>query len=421
MFDRSPSPGHRHISAPSAIFNIMLVLIPVIVAYVISISFSGQPHLGVASPETLAETRREIDKNFENFSLNGAEAREAWADLIEGELEKGNMSAVRGFLLAAPNLLAASDARAILAAADEVSVGSQDQRLLIAAQIFLPSDLRIKYEATLQPSLYRTASFDAETAQPEPYNVASVGISDVAVGLTNLSTRSNFHVLGTVEDLVSRSRDWIRGNRQRAFEMRLTGIVMASPPSSTGMGQEDLMQAASILKTAWRSKRLKDVYARQLKQKLELALPDQALTSNLELALADIAPLNVRAGKVQDAFAQSLDQTATARLGPELSAIARLAEKTGPQGVLAILEHVESPVDLQRARLLSEAGGDRAVALTSLLGAKALHISKSSVKWSRKLVIGIFSLTLAALLLIFSALNVISRAVFGPRQDDPII
>ena len=87
MFDRSPSPGHRHISAPSAIFNIMLVLIPVIVAYVISISFSGQPHLGVASPETLAETRREIDKNFENFSLNGAEAREAWADLIEGELE----------------------------------------------------------------------------------------------------------------------------------------------------------------------------------------------------------------------------------------------------------------------------------------------------------------------------------------------
>ena len=230
-------------------------------------------------------------------------------------------------------------------------------------------------------------------------------------------------MLGTVEDLVSRSRDWVRGNRQRSFEMRLTGIAMASPPSATGLETDPLMEAASILKTAWRSKRLNPAYGRQLNQKLELALPDETMTANLEKALADIATLEVRAQQVQDAFAESIDESATRRLGPELAAISAIAQETSPRGVLTIIEHVETPMDLQRAQLLARAGGDRAVALMSIMGADALHISRGGIDWSRNMVLAIIALTFSLIVLILSALNVLYRAVFSSSNphDEPLI
>lgn len=420
---RAPSVSRQSWTA-SAIFNVALLFIPFIAAYLVSISFSGAPYLGTPTPETLAETRREIDQSFELTSDRGADARENWAKLIESELEIGNMSAVRGFLLAAPNLLPVSDSRAIYAAADEVEAGSQDQRMLMASLIFLPSDIRIKYEAALQPTIIEPATLDNSTSELESYEVAEVaaiGTTDVSTSIANLTHTPSFFVLGTVEDLVSRSRDWMRGNHQRAFELRLTGIAMASPPSATGLEQAQLIDAASILKTAWRSKRLHPTYARQLDQKMTLALPDDTLAVHLEEALADVAALEVRARQVQDAFAASIDQTATHRLGPELAAIAEIAEQTSPRGVLKILESIESPTDLQRAQLLARAGGDRAVALISILGPEALHISRGGIKWSRTMVFAIIGLTLAVLLLLLSALSVIYRAIFSRSDYDPLL
>ena len=421
MIDDRVPPVYRHSWAPSAVFNIMFAILPIIAAYAISISFSGVPYLGTPTPEALAETRQEIDRNFANFAAKGDEARENWANLIETELKNRNMSAVRGFLLAAPDLLPSSDARAIIAAADDVPSGSLDERMLMASLIFLPSDIRIKYEGALSPSTQELASLENASQNTESFDVAQASLlsaSDVAPRHSNLTRSRNFFVLGTVEDLVSRSRDWMRGNRQRSIEMRLTGIAMASPPSATGLEQEHLMTAASILKTAWRSKRLSSTYARQIEQKLELALPEETLTANLETALADVATLQTRAKQVQDAFAASIDENATRRLGPELETIAQLAEDTSPRGVLKILEHVEAPVDLERAKLLTRAGGDRAVALMSLMGSDALHISRSGIKWSRDLVIGIIGFTLAFIVMLLSAFNIIATAIFGTRKDD---
>lgn len=413
---RSPSVSRQSWLA-SAVFNLLLVIIPFIAAFIVSASFSGVPYLGTPTPETLAETRREIDRNFTAFSKHDAEAREKWAGLIETELENRHMSAVRGFLLAAPYLLPDSDARAIRAAADEIAAGSQDERLLGAASIFLPSAIRIQYESALQPTVYGASALEDNELELETYEVAEAA----QTGVSNLTRTPSFFVLGTVEDLVSRSRDWMRGNRQRAFEMRLTGIAMASPPSATGLEQAPLLEVASILKTAWRSKRLNPIYARQLQQKLEVALPDETLTRNLELALADIATLKVRAKQVQDAFAISIDENASRRLGPELAALADISRQTSPQGVLKVLEYVESPTDLQRARLLTTAGGDRAVALMTLMGSDALHISRSGIKWSRNMVLAIVGLTLALILLLLSACTAIYRAVFSQPRYDPIV
>ena len=284
--------------------------------------------------------------------------------------------------------------------------------------------IRDRYQAALGPGPADAASIEAGLSSPESFDVAQITprqSSDAANSISNLTYSPELYVLGTVEDLVSRSRDWMRGNRQRSFEMRLTGIAMASPPSLTGLKQAPLMESASILKTAWRAKRLHPAYARQLKQKLEIALPEDTLTANLELALTDVASLKVRAEKVRDAFALSIDETATQRLGPDLDAIAQIADLTSPRGALKVLEQIQSPTDLQRAKLLAAAGGDRAVALISIIGSDALHISRAGVNWSRDVVLGIIALTLALIILFLSAVSVIHRAVFASSQEDPII
>lgn len=400
----------------AAIFNIAIVFIPFMTANLLVSGFNGVPHNGVASAETLADTRREIDKAFEQLSDNGADARAQWAGLISQKLVERNMSAARGFLLAAPQMLSPSDQRAIRVAADAEPSGTEDQRLLRAALLFVPSDIRVRYEASLRPRGIELLTVEEEIdTSIEVASLAQTGGS--LLSLASMTHTPAFSVLGTVEDLVSRSRDWMRGNRQNAFEMRLTGIAMASPPSATGMSSEDLMQAASILKTAWRSNRLQPQYARLLSQHLETALPDAALTLNLEEALSDIATLDVRARRVQDAFAKSIDPNATARLGPEFQQIAQMANATSPRGTLSLLEHVGNKTDISRARLLAQAGGDRAVALVSQIGPDALLISSVSIKWNTRTILFAIGLALISLFLLLSWFHMMQMAIFGHRKQ----
>ena len=61
------------------------------------------------------------------------------------------------------------------------------------------------------------------------------------------------------------------------------------------------------------------------------------------------------------------------------------------------------------------------MALISIIGSDALHISRAGVNWSRDVVLGIIALTLALIILFLSAVSVIHRAVFASSQEDPII
>jgi len=399
----------------SAIFNVLAFIIPFLVCQFLVIGYTHNPHAGVASAETLAQTRKDIDRAFKSISSKDETARAEWAALISEKLEERNMSAARGFLLAAPQMLSASDQRAIKVAADAEPFGTEDQRLLRAALLFVPSDIRVKYETSLRPRGIELLNIQED---PEPSTVEIAANTDQSgkitdTGLTSITHTPAFSVLGTVEDLVSRSRDWMRGNRQNAFEMRLTGIAMASPPSATGLEQEPLIAAASLLKTAWRSNRLQPQYARLLSQRLAAAIPEETLTQNLEIALSDVARLEVRAERVQDAFARSINHTATSRLGPEFEQIAQIADATSPRGALSILSHVSNPTDISRARLLAQAGGDRTVALVSQIGKDAFYVNGTGIKWSRAAVITILIITIAFIALISSASVILKRAVFG--------
>lgn len=409
--------GNRSDWLASALFNVFILIIPFIAANVLISGYSGVPHNEPATAEILAQARSDIDRAFEDLQDNGDLAREKWAALIATELDDRNMSAARGFLLAAPQMLSPGDKRAILEAAAADPLGNEDERLLRAALLFVPSDIRVNYESSLKPR-----GTDLITLQEEEpavqVELADASTSLLTSSLTSMTHTPAFSVLGTVEDLVSRSRDWMRGNRQRSFEMRLTGIAMATPPSATGLDSETLIQAASVLKTAWRSDRLHPQYARLLSQRMAAALPEEELTSNLEIALSDVAILDVRAKRVQDAFSKSIDPHATARLGPEFLQVSQIIDATSPRGALSLLEHVESPTDISRARLIAQAGGDRAIALSSQIGSAALYVTGSGgLNWTRKTILWAMMLSAALIALLLSGLSVLQHALFGHRQD----
>lgn len=420
MIDHRSHSEHRVGWMSAMLFNAFLFLIPFIAANIMITGYTGVPYHGPATAEILADTGRDIDRAFENLPRNDATARTEWAALISQKLEERNMSAARGFLLAAPQMLSATDQRSIRVAAEADPSGNEDERLMRAALLFVPSDIRVNYETSLRPRGVDLINIEETEPSTEPVEIAAASLvtANATASLASMTHTPAFSVLGTVEDLVSRSRSWMRGNRQRAFEMRLTGIAMASPPSTTGLESEDLIKAASILKTAWRSGRLHPSYERVLSQRLASALPDETLTANLEVALSDVAILTVRAQRVQDAFAKSIDPLVTARLGSEFQQIAQIADATGPRGAISLLEHAQSPADVSRARLLAEAGGHRAVALASQLGPKALEIAgETSIKWNRASVINTMLLATMFIVLLLSWAKATVQAFHGGRKD----
>lgn len=419
--DRSTS-GHSVGWIPAIIFNALLVLIPLIAVNVLVAGFSNAPHNLPPTAEILAETRKTMNSAFDGLTRNDENARAEWAALVAEQLDERNLSAARGFLLAAPHMLSVGDQRAIRAAAQAEPSGTADQRLLRAALLFLPSDIRVGYETSTRPrgtNLVNLLDDDpdpATGADADPQNADDETLQNQPFSrLSGLQRKARFSVLGTPDDLVNRSRDWMRGNYQHAFELRITGLAMATPPSATGLSQEDLFEAASILKLAWSSDRLQPQYATLLEQRIEAALPDDVLLANLEAAFDDFSNISERASRIQDAFAKSVDPRAAIRLGPEFEQIAEIARETSPLGAISLLEHASTSVDIRRARLIAQAGGDRAVALTSQLGPQALHMTGSGIRWSTSIVLSIMGLTAAGLALFLSALSALGRMIFGRR------
>lgn len=410
---------------PALIFNALLLLIPVLAINVMSATFAGEPQSDEPTAESIAETRKAIESAFEELSVTGEDSRTFWAGLVSRELEARNVSAARGFLLAAPQLLGREDARAIRAAAKVDPSGSEDQRLLRAALLFLPNDVRVGYEASARPR-----GTDLITPLDALELEAGSGPVDGAAGaafpgtLTAASfdpvrdmTRSpEFSVLGTVEDLADRSRAWVRGDRQDAAEFKLAGIAMAVDASLLGTTDTRVTKAASVIKMALRSGQLDPQYARLLSQRIDSAIPDDVLSAKLETALADVAPLRVRAERVQAAFATSTDPRVAARLGPELNQIGRIVEVTSARGALTLMSHARSASDVRKARLIADAGGDRAVALASMLGDRVFFLTGMTVQWSITTILLVMALAAAVMALFLVTLSSLVRMT-GRRED----
>ncbi len=423
----------------AVIFNAMLVLIPVLAANVVAGVFSVREFPADPTIGAIVETRSEIERAFQDLPPRGADPRSYWSDLVDRELRARDMAAARGFLLAAPQLLDERDRTAIASASRENAsnprFSTQDERVAAAALLFLPNDVRARYETATRPP---EISFDTPTAlagtQDEAGNasdaadVSTSPVSDNQPGSASpravmTGTRDiagEFSVLGRSEDLTRNSREWLAneessdGNRSSGFELRLTGLGLFAD-DMIDRPNHDFRRAASLLKSAHRAGRLTENYQAKLESAVDDVLPPATLRTRLTAAFEEPLPTSERSAAVEDVFRATLRPAAMDELLAEIHQINRLQDVIGPVASLGLIEHVRSSSDMRRVRLIVEAGGDRAVALEKQIGEDVLVTARTGVKLGRSDVLEIMGLAAAAMAVFWMALAALQRSL-APRS-----
>ena len=399
-------------------FNSLLILTPVIAAQTLSAAFSGASFNEAPTLEAIDTTRRRMDEAFVELApRNGADRYEFWHDIISRELAQKDVSAARGFLLAAPQMLARDEAAALRAAAESEEVGTEDERIAAAALRKLPTEVSLEYErARISERVIVASTLPADT---ETENVAETAAEGETVPPEEQSVAQHFARLGTFEDLANRSQQWVLGDRVDPFVLQITGVALINA-SEAGAGADSVVRAASILKSARRSRRMTPEFTRYLQSKLDDTLSESDLKPAIELAYADLVPTNVRVERVRSAFTDAFDRRALTRLEADLAQIDRIGELTSPSGAITLLETVRDGADLRRARLVAEAGGDRSIALAKQYrDSGALSFADTGVQWTRHMVLQVMGLTASGLVMFWVMLSTIRRNFRRHRKIEP--
>ncbi len=421
----------------SLLFNSLLVLLVVLGARVMTNAYTAESVGDVPDIQARNETRREIDGAFQTIVPKGNVARAFWADQIARELESRDFSAARGYLLAAPVMLDRDDARAILAAADAEESGSQDLRLTKAALLFLPNEVRASYQRAIEPPRIELSEDDsdavpaevppvpdtAETAQASPDEATEGGAeaadeadSDSETGEDDLDPlagnqafrSASFSMVGDKTDLVRRSQRWINGDAVDSMQLRLSALSLIE--HETEAQAELFLRAASVLKAAGRARRLTPAYRTYLRERIDLAMPEDQAFAAIKDALSGVAPMSELEARVLAAFQGTVNKAGLERLERDLRGIARVSELTSPAGAVTLLETASSPEDIRKLQLIAEAGGDRAVALTKQIGPRVLSLAQIGVKWSTQLALQLMAMVGIAMALAWTALSAVSNA-----------
>ena len=424
-------------------FNSLLILLPVIGARAVSNAYDQD----ITSREGAAEALQHANiRLLEELATLGPREEDSklpyWQDRIVAELDARNMSAVRGYLLAAPQMLGRDLGEQIRVRAEAEVTGTPDERLIRAALQKLPEDvaMRIMETERFNPPTAQTADpSPEETAPPElpapgtalaaeaepaagsagpaPGEVATTPTPEEPIVLqANVRSEDErrFKILGSYADLATMSQRWIGGDRSDKLVVKLTGLGLIQQEYSDGLSDATAL-SVSILKSARRSQRLTPSFSEYLAQQVDAALPDAAIEPALRQAFSELATTEVRAERVRAAYAASLNQEGLPPLEADLDQIQRLAAQTSPAGALTVLAIIEDGTDLQRARLLAEAGGERLIVLVRERGREALKIADAGISWNRNTVLEIMSLTAAGMLLFWVMLSTVRLYIKLPK------
>jgi len=404
----------------SLLFNSLLLLVPIFAARIIIAAYTSDIATDPLSLEARTETRAEIESEFSQLIVPDGQERRAWAMRIEQTLDERDFSAARGYLLAAPLMLNRQDAAAVLAAADAENSGTRDQRLARAALLFLPEDLRASYQrTTARPKPVEPlpdATEEAAGAETEPVAAEPVSetprVSADAVQLAPLDEpfagQGSFFLLGDPEDLTRRSQRWLAGEQVDSLQLRLRALGLLTQDDPTPEAQA-VFEAASIMRAAHRAGRLNDRFAGYLRSRIEDALPEEILRSQLSEAFEPVMTTENRTEQVLAAYQAALQPLARERLARDMTIIARIAELTSSSGAITLVEQATTPEDMRRALLLSEAGGHRSVALAREMGPEVLTLAQIGVKWSRLLVFQVMGLMALGMALIWTTLSALTQ------------
>jgi len=400
------------------LFNSLMLLIPIFAARVIVAAYTSDIATAPLSLEARTETRAEIESEFRSLSVPDGQERLAWAQRIDQTLEERDFSAARGYLLAAALMLNKQDSAAVLAAADAESSGTRDQRLARAALLFLPEDIRAAYQRSIALPAPITSSADA-TSAPEPESDSSAETAPTAPVTTDsvqlapldepFASQGSFFLLGDPADLTRRSQRWLAGEQVDSLQLRLRalGLLTQDDPSAEAQA---VFEAASIMRAAHRAGRLNERFAGYLRSRIEDALPEDILRAQLTTAFEPVMTTEARSEQILQAYETALQPSARERLARDMKIIARIAELSSSSGAITLVEQATTPEDMRRALLLSEAGGNRSVALARELGPQVLSLAQIGVKWSQMLVFQVMGLMALGMALIWTALSALTQA-----------
>ncbi|MEM7768246.1 MAG: hypothetical protein AAF253_12275 [Pseudomonadota bacterium] len=408
----------------AVVFNTIMLFTPFLAANAVSGLFASQTFAQEPGIEAMLATRERLDTAFAEIVPRSVNRRAYWADLVDHALRENNLPAARGFLISAPQMLDHQDAKAIGAAARDDPFGSEDQKLLRAAILFLPNDVRARFERTLQPMAFVPEPARRPTA-PEDLLGQGPGsrgeVRNTSADVTALPRAQprpdnhspQFSLLGTYNDLTRHSRRWVRDADDPGIELRLTGFGLLVPdlPAEVlgDLSAEDAARAASVLRSALRANRLQPNFVERLERALDAALPAPDLRLRLAESLDNPDRPGGRAASVEQAFRDTLSTTALDRLLRDFQQVSAIAETTSSVSAVALIEHVGDDHDLRRLRTVVEAGDERATALETRIGADIIDIARTGVAISRYTVMQAVALAGALLLLFWQAANTAQR------------
>jgi hypothetical protein len=365
------------------VFNAVLLAAPFVGAQAALSAYGGAGRGYDTNADTLEATRKAIDDRFARIARSSELApREAWAGLIRGELDTGNIQAVRGLLLAAPAMLEGEDAAALKARV-AVSDASGEDGLIDAAVAYLPADVQAEYERQseavafyLRPASAPQGALDA-ASRDEPGD--GVGQLADASTLPDEPRATGFSVLGDTRDLALQAARWVRGDPIDEFAFVLSGIGLSVRDPSA-------QQGASIVLSARRAQKLDPEFALYLERRLFAAADPQRLKQTLSGAFqSEFGYGTSGISAVESAFRARSGGTDIGTLLQDFRIIDDIARETSPVSAVTLLAQVRNASDLRRARLVAHAGGDRAVALALHDRGELLDTAKMVVNWSPKL------------------------------------
>ena len=397
------------------IFNASLCLAPFIAARAISTAYGDKRPAFEATSEAIAATKQAMDGRFQNISRQaGGAPRDVWSNMVRDRLEAGEMTTVNGLLLAAPAMLNGADGEALKA---RIAVADQtgDRALITAAVAYLPEDVQDTYErrsASIVSMFNNSAPASAvagagAAAAQAPETPAQLASAEEASEDADGSAR--FSILGDMRDLSLQAAGWARKDKIDTFAFTLAGVglILADPESREG---------ASIALSARRAQRLDVDFETYLERKLfDAANPDkikrllQGEFQN-EYGYSATGP-----AVVENVFKSSVDREALEEVLADLRILREIARDTSPVSAVAILSQVKDGADLRRARLVAQAGGDRAVALEHYDGEHLLDTARVAVTWNNALRLQLAGVIACLALLGFVAMSTFWKSVTRNR------
>jgi hypothetical protein len=410
------------------IFNAALCASPFIAARAISTAYGDKRPAFEATSEAITATRSAMDIRFQRLSQNGGAApREVWANYVREGLEDGDMTRVNGFMLAAPAMLGPEDGAALR---ERIKVSDQtgDTALIQAALAYLPEELQDDYErrsASILSMFSAVAPAAAvEAAKPGKQAAAKPGAKPAAAAPPPETTAlvasqpqnvdadapARFSILGNMRDLAQTATRWTREGKTDEFVFVLAGVGLI-------MADEDAREGASIALSARRAQRLDSDFGDYLQRKLFAAAPPEKIKRLLEGELQNNEyGLVGRAEEVlENVFKSSVDRVALESVLQDLRILREIARDTSPTSAVAILSKVKDGADLQRARLVAQAGGDRAVPLALYDGDHLLDTARVAITWNNALKLQIAGLLACLALLGFLAMTTFWKSVTRDR------